>query len=330
MGNARCCLLKLGSALNQQRMPRSEGHKPPLLTRRMIGAKLLRLRSLPSDVDCVLNSVNKVLELHGLPQRLTKQGLCEAQAPLIHQNPAARVGAYGDPPNHSEGPSFTIAVVLRALRDLLPGHHITIRNLCKRGGSIQAVLQDIARSFKKKKTKRGSRRFLIDGILNSEWKPDECSKYGAEAWHKDPTGWRHMVMLDEKRSKMYDHQAGSYDEWNVVGSAGELDPILCNARGDLPPPNSPTCAPWLAKIHKIYEFDIKLAPPLSERQRKLKRVLRMLNGSTSDVGIGAKQFLDSWRLTSAGMSGSARPLKRQQGCGCIDCINQHGKKARLA
>ena len=90
-------------------------------------------KDMPTDGQCVMNSINKSLELQGINDRLDLELLEVTQGKLIAKNPHARQEAYGC--STVGNCSFTITVVAKALRNLLPNYDITLRNLYKGGKS---------------------------------------------------------------------------------------------------------------------------------------------------------------------------------------------------
>jgi hypothetical protein len=181
---------------------------------------------LPADGQCVMNSVNKSLELQGVNERLNLELLEITQGKLIAKNPHARKEAYGCSAVGNR--SFTMIVVVEALRKLLPGHNITLRNLCKKGKSKHAI-ESVASG--------GKGHFLIDGELDRVWYPDE-----------DPEGdWRHMVLVEG--SWMHETSGRAWTRYPVTDSTkrGSTLPTLFDKD------NHPC---YFHHIHHIYEFSV--------------------------------------------------------------------------
>ena len=183
-------------------------------------------KDLPTDGQCVMNSVNKSLELQDIDGRLDLELLEVTQGKLIAKNPHARQEAYGCSTVGSR--SFTITVVAEALRNLLPGHNITLRNLCKKGKSKQAI-ESVASG--------GKGHFLVDGELDKVWYPNE-----------DPEGdWRHMVLVEG--GWMHETTGGAWTRYRVVDPTkhGSTLPTLFDKI------NQPC---YFNHIHCIYEFSV--------------------------------------------------------------------------
>ena len=183
-------------------------------------------KDLPTGGQCVMNSVNKSLELQDINGRLDLELLEVTQGKLIAKNPHARQEAYGCSTVGSR--SFTTTVVAGALRKLLPGHNITLRNLCKKGKSKQAI-ESVASG--------GKGHFLVDGELDKVWYPNE-----------DPGGdWRHMVLVEG--GWMHETTGGAWTRYRVADSTkrGSRLPTLFDKT------NQPC---YFNHIHCIYEFSV--------------------------------------------------------------------------
>ena len=212
---------------------------------------------LPSDVDCVMNSVNRGLEELGFKHRLSKDELCKAQTQLQQENPKANSESYGEPSK-----SFTIPVVAKALRGLLPEHNITLKNLCKKGRDVKQILSQIASAFKKPQRQRKKMLYLVDGVLNSSWfvgDMDGDRAVEADDCKNDPADWRHMVLLSEEGNAMFDFQGGETVEHRAVDLSrkGSEYPTLCDRGGRIRGRDEHLGAPYLVWIHKIHLFDVE-------------------------------------------------------------------------
>jgi hypothetical protein len=173
-----------------------------------------------------MNSINKSLELQGINDRLDLELLEVTQGKLIAKNPHARQEAYGC--STVGNCSFTITVVAKALRNLLPNYDITLRNLYKGGKSKHAIESVVS---------GGKGHFLVDGELDKVWYPDE-----------DPGGdWRHMVLV--QKGWMYEVTGGAWTRYRVADSTkrGSRLPTLFDKA--IQP-----C--YFNHIHRIYEFSV--------------------------------------------------------------------------
>lgn len=218
-GTAARTVLDSIASLPMASCPRGKG------VSRVVNSAVPVDQELPADKQCVLDSVNKSLELMGRGERLTLEILAVAQDKLIADNPRAQPEAYGCSKEGNR--SFKIAVVAEALRKLLPGYNITLRNLCK--------VQGLSKAIQRVVTSGGKGHFLVDGELDKAWYPDE-----------DPRGeWRHMVLV--ARNWMHEYSAGSWSRYPVCDTTkrGSVLPSLFDKA------NQPR---YFNHIHRIHEF----------------------------------------------------------------------------
>ena len=222
--------------------------------------------SLPEG-RCVLNAVNRALQLSGVSSRLSWRDLCETQAALIQANPDAKEGAYGN-----RRRDFTLHVAFGALRQLLPEHEITITNLCKGNVAVSDILKDIAVDFTKRKESRKTRLFLVDGTLNCKWWKESLSKPQEDSFSQ-PQEWRHMILLDEQTNHMHENQGGEDITYRAVDTtrAGSLNPTLCTRSGQVSHYSAELGAPYIRDVKRIYEFEVKKPSPVASPVCGLKR-----------------------------------------------------------
>jgi len=94
----------------------------------------------------------------------------------------------------------------------------------------------------------------------------KSSKEDVKAARNAIAEWRHVVLVSEKTSKMYEYQGGKPLKYNVVGTCKSRDPTLVLEDGSLRPTDG-IVDRYLSTIFKIYLIEISPRPTDPESKK---------------------------------------------------------------